>query len=240
MPSRTLLRTRPTTVPNPDDAYEEDRLSLRGNAEEITEKLAVELTARVQAAGVTIVESRFTHLAYAPEIASAMLRASRPARWWPRGRPSWKAPAAWSRTPSPASPSRTSSRWTRSARRPWWATCSSCCAATARRSRCSTPGPCTSAPAAGRRAASGPAAAAAQTGAAAARSRGARRAGALGGGRTALDERADRLPAAPRPARRGPPPEGRPPPPPTRPPTTRGLTAHPDCSGASVAPWSGG
>lgn len=49
-------------------------VSLRGNAEEITEKLAVELHARVEAAGVSIIESRFTHLAYAPEIASAMLQ----------------------------------------------------------------------------------------------------------------------------------------------------------------------
>ena len=41
---------------------------------EITEKLAAELHARVEAAGVQIIESRFTHLAYAPEIASAMLQ----------------------------------------------------------------------------------------------------------------------------------------------------------------------
>lgn len=34
----------------------------------------MELTARVQAAGVRIIESRFSHLAYAPEIASAMLQ----------------------------------------------------------------------------------------------------------------------------------------------------------------------
>ncbi|KES03875.1 membrane protein [Streptomyces toyocaensis] len=56
------------------DAHDEDGLSLRGNAEEITEKLAVERHARVDAAGVQIIESRFTHLAYAPEIASAMLQ----------------------------------------------------------------------------------------------------------------------------------------------------------------------
>ncbi|GGT52357.1 SPFH domain-containing protein [Streptomyces purpureus] len=58
----------------PYDAHDEDGLSLRGNAEEITEKLAEELTARVEAAGVQIVEARFSHLAYAPEIASAMLQ----------------------------------------------------------------------------------------------------------------------------------------------------------------------
>jgi regulator of protease activity HflC (stomatin/prohibitin superfamily) len=72
--TQTEAAVRHIAIEYPYDAYEDDRLSLRGNAEEITEKLAVELTARVRAAGVTIVESRFTHLAYAPEIASAMLQ----------------------------------------------------------------------------------------------------------------------------------------------------------------------
>jgi regulator of protease activity HflC (stomatin/prohibitin superfamily) len=49
-------------------------LSLRDNAGEITEKLSAEIADRVQSAGVHIVESRLTRLAYAPEIAQAMLR----------------------------------------------------------------------------------------------------------------------------------------------------------------------
>ncbi|MFI8105568.1 SPFH domain-containing protein [Streptomyces sp. NPDC086023] len=65
---------RHIAIEYPYDAHEDDVLSLRENAEEITEKLAVELSARVTAAGVRIIESRFTHLAYAPEIASAMLQ----------------------------------------------------------------------------------------------------------------------------------------------------------------------
>jgi regulator of protease activity HflC (stomatin/prohibitin superfamily) len=72
--TQTEAAVRHIAIEYPYDAHEEGGLSLRGNAEEITEKLAVELTARVRAAGVTIVESRFTHLAYAPEIASAMLQ----------------------------------------------------------------------------------------------------------------------------------------------------------------------
>lgn len=72
--TQTEAAVRHIAIEYPYDAHEEDGLSLRGNAEEITEKLAAELTARVRAAGVTIVESRFTHLAYAPEIASAMLQ----------------------------------------------------------------------------------------------------------------------------------------------------------------------
>ncbi|MEE1939269.1 SPFH domain-containing protein [Streptomyces sp. TRM 70361] len=72
--TQTEAAVRHIAIEYPYDAHEEDGLSLRGNAEEITEKLAVELTARVRAAGVRIVESRFTHLAYAPEIAAAMLQ----------------------------------------------------------------------------------------------------------------------------------------------------------------------
>jgi SPFH domain / Band 7 family len=49
-------------------------LSLRENAEEITQKLSAEITARVASAGVHIIESRLTRLSYAPEIAQAMLR----------------------------------------------------------------------------------------------------------------------------------------------------------------------
>ncbi|MFF4401775.1 SPFH domain-containing protein [Streptomyces sp. NPDC001480] len=72
--TQTETAVRHIAIEYPYDAHEEDGLSLRGNAEEITEKLAVELHARVEAAGVRIIESRFTHLAYAPEIASAMLQ----------------------------------------------------------------------------------------------------------------------------------------------------------------------
>ena len=72
--TQTEAAVRHIAIEYPYDAHDEDGLSLRGNAEEITEKLASELHARVGAAGVRIIESRFTHLAYAPEIASAMLQ----------------------------------------------------------------------------------------------------------------------------------------------------------------------
>jgi hypothetical protein len=75
--TQTEAAVRHIAIAYPYDAHEEDRLSLRGNAEEITEKLAVDLHARVAAAGVQIVESRFAHLGYAPEIASAMLQRQR-------------------------------------------------------------------------------------------------------------------------------------------------------------------
>ncbi|MEO3975997.1 SPFH domain-containing protein [Streptomyces sp. CAU 1734] len=72
--TQTEAAVRHIAIEYPYDAHDEDGLSLRGNAEEITEKLADELRLRVEAAGVNIIESRFTHLAYAPEIASAMLQ----------------------------------------------------------------------------------------------------------------------------------------------------------------------
>jgi regulator of protease activity HflC (stomatin/prohibitin superfamily) len=49
-------------------------LSLRDNADEITQRLSAEIGDRVASAGVTIIESRLTRLSYAPEIAQTMLR----------------------------------------------------------------------------------------------------------------------------------------------------------------------
>jgi len=49
-------------------------LSLRDNADEITQRLSAELTDRVKSAGVDVIETRLTRLSYAPEIAQAMLR----------------------------------------------------------------------------------------------------------------------------------------------------------------------
>ncbi|NEB04491.1 SPFH domain-containing protein [Streptomyces sp. SID13726] len=72
--TQTETAVRHIAIEYPYDAHDEDGLSLRGNADEITQKLATELHARVESAGVQIIESRFTHLAYAPEIASAMLQ----------------------------------------------------------------------------------------------------------------------------------------------------------------------
>lgn len=58
----------------PYDDFEEGSVSLRGNAEEVVGALHQELQARLDAAGIEVLETRLTHLAYAPEIAQAMLR----------------------------------------------------------------------------------------------------------------------------------------------------------------------
>jgi hypothetical protein len=57
-----------------DSRGDENVVSLRENADEITQKLSDELTDRVRAAGVQVIETRLTRLSYAAEIAGAMLR----------------------------------------------------------------------------------------------------------------------------------------------------------------------
>ncbi len=56
------------------DDIEHQETTLRGNADVVSEELRSELQDRVAVAGITIDECRLTHLAYAPEIAQAMLR----------------------------------------------------------------------------------------------------------------------------------------------------------------------
>jgi len=59
---------------HPYDAHIDGQLSLRGNTLEVAEQLKAEIQERLQKAGVEVLEARISHLAYAPEIANAMLR----------------------------------------------------------------------------------------------------------------------------------------------------------------------
>ncbi|HYV20742.1 MAG TPA: SPFH domain-containing protein [Verrucomicrobiae bacterium] len=56
------------------DAHDDKQMSLRGHTAEIAEHLKTEIQARLNRAGVEVIEARISHLAYAPEIASAMLQ----------------------------------------------------------------------------------------------------------------------------------------------------------------------
>ena len=56
------------------DNHDEGEISLRGDPVQISEALKSEVQERLQKAGVRVIESRISHLAYAPEIANAMLR----------------------------------------------------------------------------------------------------------------------------------------------------------------------
>ena len=71
---QTEAAVRHTASSYPYTSTDSGVLSLRGNAEEITQQLSAEIAARVAPAGVAVVESRLTRLSYAPEIAQAMLR----------------------------------------------------------------------------------------------------------------------------------------------------------------------
>jgi len=56
------------------DHGEDNEVTLRSGVEEVSQALKTELQERLQKAGVVVEEARLTHLAYAPEIAQAMLR----------------------------------------------------------------------------------------------------------------------------------------------------------------------
>lgn len=58
----------------PYDTFDEEDITLRGNTNEVSEELAKELQERLSVAGVEVIETRLNHLAYATEIASAMLQ----------------------------------------------------------------------------------------------------------------------------------------------------------------------
>jgi hypothetical protein len=70
--AETAVRLVATSYPY--DTHGDGAPSLLDNADEITARLSSEIAARVRPAGVKVIESRITRLAYAPEIAQAMLR----------------------------------------------------------------------------------------------------------------------------------------------------------------------
>src|SRR5687767_13179430 len=71
---QTESAVRTLATPHPYDAHQDGQWSLRGNTAEIAEQLKREIQERVAKAGVEVLEARISHLAYAPEIAAAMLR----------------------------------------------------------------------------------------------------------------------------------------------------------------------
>ncbi len=70
--SETALRHLANEYPYDD--YRQDTISLRGNTDEVRAGLEAELQTRLQTAGIDVLETRLTHLAYAAEIAEVMLR----------------------------------------------------------------------------------------------------------------------------------------------------------------------
>ncbi|HVA84743.1 MAG TPA: SPFH domain-containing protein, partial [Candidatus Saccharimonadales bacterium] len=71
---QTEAAIRTLTTSYPYEPHRDDELSLRGNPHEVGERLQAEIQGRLQKAGLEVMDTRISHLAYAPEIASAMLR----------------------------------------------------------------------------------------------------------------------------------------------------------------------
>jgi regulator of protease activity HflC (stomatin/prohibitin superfamily) len=69
--SEAALRNLSTRHPYDSEDHE---ISLRGNTAEVCEQLKHDIQERLQKAGVEVIEARISHLAYAPEIAAAMLQ----------------------------------------------------------------------------------------------------------------------------------------------------------------------
>jgi regulator of protease activity HflC (stomatin/prohibitin superfamily) len=70
--SEAALRQMATSYPY--DLHEDHKIALRSHSREINEHLKEEIQERLARAGVTVLEARVSHLAYAPEIAQAMLQ----------------------------------------------------------------------------------------------------------------------------------------------------------------------
>jgi regulator of protease activity HflC (stomatin/prohibitin superfamily) len=70
--SESALRNLGTSYPY--EPHDGESVALRSNPQEIAEALVREIQDRLTKAGVTVIEARISHLAYAPEIANAMLR----------------------------------------------------------------------------------------------------------------------------------------------------------------------
>jgi len=70
--SEAALRNLATSYPY--ESHSDDQIALRSNQQEVAEQLKIEVQDRLEKAGVEVIEARISHLAYAQEIASAMLK----------------------------------------------------------------------------------------------------------------------------------------------------------------------
>jgi regulator of protease activity HflC (stomatin/prohibitin superfamily) len=70
--SEAALRQMATSYPY--DLHEDQKVALRSHSKEINEHLRDEVQERLAQAGLTVIEARVSHLAYAPEVAQAMLQ----------------------------------------------------------------------------------------------------------------------------------------------------------------------
>ena len=85
----------------PYDKHGDQKISLHENLGVVNDQLRLHVSQSVTEVGIEIVEARISHLAYAPEIAAAMLHAdSKPKRSSPPAKKSSRARSEWSTWPS--------------------------------------------------------------------------------------------------------------------------------------------
>lgn len=127
-----------------DDDAANTTITLRSNIEEVSNSLKEELGRRLAPAGVEVDDARLTHLAYAPEIAPAMLRRQQAEAIIAARKKIVEGAVSMVETwRFPSSPTAVSLSLTRTVGRPWRPTSWWCSAASPRHSRCSTPVRCT-------------------------------------------------------------------------------------------------
>jgi len=71
---QTEAALRNLATSHPYESHSEDQIALRSNQQQIAEQLKMEVQDRLEKAGVEVIEARISHLAYAQEIASVMLK----------------------------------------------------------------------------------------------------------------------------------------------------------------------
>src|ERR1700722_3932330 len=130
---------RHVAVSHPYDDTTDTGTSLRGSTDVVAGELPTEAAERVSIAGLEICEVRISHLAYAQEIAQAMLRRQQASAVVAARSRIVEGAVGMVRLASSSSPIRTSSISTKNVRQRWSATSWSCCAATSRRRQSSTP-----------------------------------------------------------------------------------------------------
>jgi regulator of protease activity HflC (stomatin/prohibitin superfamily) len=94
----TAIRHLASTHPYEEAMQDGAKLSLRGSTDEVAGELTSELQKRLERAGVEVLETRISHLAYAPEIAAAMLQRQQATAVIAARRLSCRARWAWSST----------------------------------------------------------------------------------------------------------------------------------------------
>ena len=132
---QTESALRATATQFPYDAHVAGQESLSTHAAEVSKNLQATIQDRLSKAGVDVVEARISHLAYAPEIAAAMLQRQQASAIIAARYKIVEGAVGMVENALEMLALRSSCTWTRNARRPWSATCWSSSAASGRRSR---------------------------------------------------------------------------------------------------------